>query len=194
MCELFSGEDDGNARYLATSCSSPSSSEDDDSVPKKGLDMASLFAAKKRPSLPINTGPEKKSKQVKDSSSRTPNTLSSKQFGKVGSHRSFYWSNSGRTVSKSSGPEDESRSSSDLSETGEESTTNGSKHTSSHVTGTKNTSTSDVEVVAVLKDVTAALNRLTKCMEKAEAQLQAVAAVSSSIGGKKWLSRLSATI
>lgn len=85
MCELFSGEDDGNARYLATSCSSPSSSEDDDSVPKKGLDMASLFAPKKRPSLPINTAPEKKSKQV-----RTPNTLSSKQVGKVGSHRSFY--------------------------------------------------------------------------------------------------------
>ena len=57
--ELFSGEDDGNARYLATSCSSPSSSEDDDPLPKKGLDMASLFAPKKRPSLPINTGPEK---------------------------------------------------------------------------------------------------------------------------------------
>ena len=35
-------------------------------------------------------------------------------------------------------------------------------------------------MVAVLKDVTAVLNRLTKHMEKAEAQLQAVAAVSSS--------------
>ena len=106
--------------------------------------------------------------------------MSSKQVGKVGSHRSFYSSNSGRTVSKSSGPEDERRSSSDLSETGEESTTNGSKHTSSCVAGTKSTSTSDVEVVAVLKDVTAVLNRLTKHMEKVEAQLQAVAAVPSS--------------
>lgn len=49
--ELFSGgKDDGNVMYLATSCSLPSSSEDDNPQPQKGheLDMASLFARKTR--------------------------------------------------------------------------------------------------------------------------------------------------
>ena len=49
--ELFSGgKDDRNVMYLATSCSLPSSSEDDNPQPQKGykLDMASLFARKTR--------------------------------------------------------------------------------------------------------------------------------------------------
>ena len=132
------------------------------SIPICPWTWASLFAQKtrqKRPSLLIDSGPEKKLKQVKgsrsSSSKLTPNTLSSGP----GSHHSSYSSDSGRNVSKSSGPKDERHSSSDLSQTGEECMTNASKHTSGHLAGTKKTSNSDVEVVSVLKDATTALNK-----------------------------------